>query len=227
LILEICAYNIQSCLVAQQAGASRIELCADPLQGGTTPSIGLLQYVREHIFIPVFPMIRPRGGNFIYNADELAIMEKDIIAVRQLGFPGIATGVQQRDGTIHTEALKRLVEAAGPMAVTCHKVFDTTPDAFAALESVIDAGCSRILTSGLQKTAVEGAAVLAQLIERANGLITIMPGGGVRSSNIAELVRATGAAEYHSSALVAKAKEFIADENEVKELVSQLKRSGA
>ncbi len=226
MILEVCAYNIQSCVIAEKAGASRIELCADPAQGGTTPSYGLLQYAIDHISIPIFPMIRPRGGNFIYDADELAIMEKDILACKQLGYTGIATGVQLPGGRIGTKQLKRLVALAHPMAVTCHKVFDATPDAFLALEDVIDAGCTRILTSGLKKTAIEGAPLLSQLITRAAGRIIIMPGGGVRSANIAALARETGAAEYHSSALIAKTTNYIADEEEARLMVNHLQQPG-
>ena len=167
-------------------------------------------------------MIRPRGGNFVYDAHELAIMQKDILACREMGYPGIATGVQLPDSSIDTEQLKRLVDYAGPMAVTCHKVFDATPDPFAALEAVLAAGCARILTSGLKKTATEGASLLAELKIRASGRIIIMPGGGVRSTNIAELAKATGAPEYHSSALVGKATNYIADEQEVRFMVEQL-----
>ncbi len=223
MILEICAFNIQSCVVAAKAGAGRIELCVDPLQGGTTPSYGLVRYALDKIAIPIFPMVRPRGGNFVYDADELEIMKKDVISFRELGCPGIATGIQLRDGRIDVELLSRLVEWAHPMNVTCHKVFDTTPNAFEALEDVITAGCSRILTSGLHKTAVEGAGVIADLVAQAGGRITIMAGGGVRSSNITQLVSQTGAAEYHSSGLVARGVNHIADEEEIKLIVKILR----
>ena len=223
MILEVCAYNIQSCIVAEKAGASRIELCMDPTQGGTTPSYGLIEYVLERIAIPAYPMIRTRGGNFVYDADELAIMKKDILTCRALGCPGIATGMQLKNERIDTENLKRIVDWAYPMAVTCHKVFDATPNAFEALEDVIGTGCSRILTSGLHKTAIEGMDVLKQLVTQAGNRIIIMPGGGVRSGNIAELIKGTGAQEYHSSGLVAKATNFVADETEVKLMVDQLK----
>src|ERR1035437_372648 len=127
MLLEICAFNIQSCIIAEKAGAARIELCAGAIYGGTTPSYGLIQYALAHISIPVYPMIRPRGGNFIYDADEMAIMQKDILACRELGGRGIATGIQLPDGRINTEQLKRIVAWAHPMEVTCHKVFDGTP----------------------------------------------------------------------------------------------------
>ena len=222
-LLEVCAFNIQSCLIAERAGAGRIELCMDPMQGGTTPSYGLIEYVLDKISIPAFPMIRTRGGNFVYDADELAIMKRDVLACRELGCAGIATGIQLSDGRIDVENLKRIVEWAHPMTVTCHKVFDATPDAFAALEDVIAAGCTRILTSALHKTAVEGTDVLKQLVVQAGDRIIIMPGGGVRSSNIGKLAEDTGAQEFHSSGLIARGTNHIADEEEVRLMVEQLK----
>ena len=222
MILEICAFNIQSCFVAEKGGAQRIELCADPLQGGTTPSFGLVQYALEHLSIPVFPMIRPRGGNFIYDADELAIMKTDILTCRALGVPGIATGVQLPDGRIDVEQMKRIVEWAYPMSVTCHKVFDGVPDAAEALEALIAAGCNRVLTSGLKKTALESTGLLSQLIAQAAGRIIIMPGGGVRSSHLAQLAKETGAKEFHSSALIARGTDHVADIQEVQMMAGAL-----
>jgi len=209
-------------MVAAKAGAGRIELCVDPLQGGTTPSYGLVRYALEKIAIPVFPMVRPRGGNFVYDADELEIIKKDIFTFLELGCPGIATGIQLPDGRIDVELLSRLVEWAHPMSVTCHKVFDATPNAFEALEDVITAGCSRILTSGLSKTAVEGAAVIADLVAQAGSRIVIMPGGGVRSSNIVQLARETGAGEFHSSCLVARGVNHVANEEEARMIMAGL-----
>lgn len=220
MILEICAFNIQSCRIAEKAGAKRIELCADPQAGGTTPSYGLIEYALRELSIPIFPMIRPRGGDFVYDDDEMAVMKRDIMICKDMGCPGIATGVQLRDGRINTEQMKHIAAWAYPMVVTCHKVFDRTPDAFEALNDVIAAGCSRVLTSGLHKTALEGSGVLAELVSMANGHIVIMPGGGVRSENIAQLVKETGATEFHSSALIARATDHIADEQEVRMLVS-------
>lgn len=222
MLLEICAYNIQSCMIAEKAGASRIELCADPDVGGTTPSYGLIQYTLAHLSIPVFPMIRPRGGNFVYDEYELDIMRRDILACRELGCPGIATGILTQDGRIDVPNLSRLVEWAGPMAVTCHKAFDRTTDATQALEDVVAAGCSRVLTSGLRPTATEGSNVLQQLVKLANGRIVIMPGGGVRSTNIAELVTLVNANEYHSSGIVQKSELYLADEEEIRMMVRAL-----
>lgn len=223
MILEVCAFNIQSCIIAEKAGASRIELCADPLEGGTTPSFGTLQYAIEQITIPVFPMIRPRGGSFVYDADELEIMRRDILTCRELGFPGIATGIQLSNGRIAVDDLKRIVEWAHPMSVTCHKVFDATPDALQSLEDVIAAGCDRILTSGLKKTALDGASVIAQLITQSAGRIIIMPGGSVRSANITQLATETQATEFHSSGLVSRGTNHIANEEEVRKLVEGLR----
>jgi copper homeostasis protein len=222
MILEVCAYNIQSCMTAARAGASRIELCADPSCGGTTPSYGLVEYALANVPIPVFPMVRPRGGNFVYDATELDIMKRDIRILKELGCTGIATGIQLATGAIDTDALKRIVAWAYPMSVTCHKVFDVTHDAGQSLERVIEAGCSRILTSGLKKTAVDGAATIFDLVAQAAGRIIIMPGGSVRSDNIAELARVTGAGEFHSSGIIHKDGNYMADEQEVALMVKQL-----
>ena len=223
MLVEICAFNIQSCIIAERAGAARIELCAGAVYGGITPSYGTIRYALEKIGIPVYPMIRPRGGNFIYDAAELEIMKTDILTCRELGCAGIATGVQLPDGRINTEVLKRLVDWAHPMEVTCHKVFDGTPDAVAALEDVIAAGCTRVLTSGLCDTALQGAETLARLIVQAAGRIIIMPGGGIRPANVMEIVKTTGAKEYHSSAIVSRVNEETANEEEVRALVQSLR----
>lgn len=222
MLLEICAYNIQSCMVAERAGAGRIELCANPLQGGTTPSYGLIEYALEHIKIPVFPMIRPHGGGFVYDNDDLAIMKKDILACKSMGCLGIAVGVLDTDNRVNAAAIKHIVEWAYPMEVTFHKAFDETPDAFEALETIIDAGCRRILTSGLHKTALEGASTITGLIQQTGGRIIIMAGGGIRSGNINQLSKATGATEFHSSAILNVLNGEIANEEEIKLMVSKL-----
>ena len=223
MLLEICAFNIQSCFVAQEAGAGRIEFCSDPLQGGVTPSFGAIEYALEHLTIPIFPMIRPRGGDFVYNSAEMEIMKRDILKCKELGCKGIATGSQNPNKELNIEQLKWLVEWAYPMQVTCHKVFDMVADPFRSLEELISAGVSRVLTSGTKKTALEGASIIAGLVNQAHGRITIMPGGGVRSSNLGQLVTHTQAIEFHSSGILSRATEFIADEAEVRALLSILK----
>jgi len=216
MLLEICAFNIRSCFIAESAGASRIELCANPLQGGTTPSYGTILHALGNINIPVFPIIRPRGGDFVYDNDEMSIIKKDILTSKDLGCKGIATGVLTVDNTIDISAIRQIVEWAYPMQVTFHKAFDEVPDAFEALEILIDAGCKRVLTSGLHRTAMEGAVTVSQLVTQAAGRIVVMPGGGVRGHNIADLAKQTGTKEFHSAALVNMLNSETADENEVK-----------
>ena len=223
MILEVCAFNIQSCLIADKAGAARVELCADPLEGGTTPSYGLIEYALAHTRIPVWPMIRPRGGSYLFDESEIAIVTKDILICRELGCPGVVTGVQMANGKIDTTQMKRFVELAYPMTVSCHKAFDETTDAIEALDSLIEAGCVRVLTSGLQKTALEGAPLLARLVEHAAGRITIMPGGSIRSSNIGAIAAATGAIEFHSSGVIKRGAVNITDDEEVRKMVHALK----
>lgn len=199
-LLEVCAFNLTSSIIAEKAGAKRVELCENPADGGTTPSYGTIKLTREKISIALYPIIRPRGGNFFYDEEEFAVMQQDILLCKQLGCDGISTGVHKLNGEIDTDRLKRIVEWAYPMGVTCHRVFDATPDAFKALEAIIDCGCERILTSGQRSTAPEGIELLAKLVQQADGRITIMPGAGVRSSNIEALVKGTGATEFHTSA---------------------------
>jgi copper homeostasis protein len=222
MTLEICAYNIQSALIAEKAGADRIEFCADPSQGGITQSHGAIRYALDRISIPVFPMIGTRGGGYVFDKDELEIIKKDILFCKEAGCKGIATGMRLADGSIDIENLKRLTELAYPMEVTCHKAFDITPDLFAALEEIIAAGCKRILTSGGQKTAIEGADILAQLVAQAAGRIIIMPGGSVRSSNIDQLMAKTAALEFHSSGITNSGAGFIADEQEVSSMAHKV-----
>lgn len=186
-------------MVAAGAGAGRIELCDNAPEGGTTPSYGLIRTVREKLDIPVFPIIRPRGGNFLYNEDEIDIIRKDILMCRDLGCDGISTGMERQNGEIDIVLMQRAVEWAYPMQVTCHRVFDRTPDPYKALEDLVQAGCSRILSSGQQPGAIQGAALLAGLVAAAGDRIVIMPGGGVRAANIAQLIHSTGAAEYHTA----------------------------
>ncbi len=203
MLLEVCAFNLQSSVIAERAGAKRVELCENPLDGGTTPSYGTIKLTREKIGISLYPIIRPRGGNFFYDEEEFAIIKQDILLCKQLGCDGISTGVHLQNGEIDTERFKRIVEWAYPMGVTCHRVFDATPDPFKALEDIIDCGCERILTSGQKSGAPEGIEMLADLVLRAEGRIIIMPGAGVRSSNIEKLISGTGATEFHTSARIA------------------------
>jgi copper homeostasis protein len=236
-ILEVCAFTIQSCITAEKAGAARVELCDNPIEGGTTPSYGTIKQVREKISILLYPIIRPRSGNYFYSEDEYGIIKKDIEMCRELGCDGISIGTQTIDAEIDVDMLKRIVEWAGPMGVTCNRAFDGAPDPFKALEEVISAGCERILTSGQKTAAPDAAPLLAQLVKQAGDRIIIMPGAGVKSSNIRKLADESGAKEFHSSARVVAPnpityvnKEvsdyghvYVADEKEVRAMVEALK----
>lgn len=198
--LEIAVFNIQSAIVAANAGADRIELCENPADGGTTPSYGTLKIVREKISIPVFPIIRARGGDFFYTDEEFSVMKKDVALCKDLGFEGVVIGLLKKDASIDIEKTKRLVDLAYPMEITFHRAFDRTKDAIKSMEDIIECGCQRILTSGQVPNAFDGKDLIKQLIEQANDRIIIMPGSGVRSNNIKELAEYTCAVELHSSA---------------------------
>jgi copper homeostasis protein len=199
-LLEVAVFNIQSAIAAANAGADRIELCENPADGGTTPSYGYLKTAREKISIPIFPIIRARGGDFFYNDEEFVVMKKDVLLCKDLGFEGIVIGFLNKDATVDKERTKRLVELAYPMEVTFHRAFDRTKDALQSLEDIIGCGCQRILTSGQVPNAFDRRGLIKKLIEQADDRIIIMPGSGVRSNNIKELADYTGATELHSSA---------------------------
>ena len=200
LTLETIAFNIESCKLAQKAGAHRIELCDNPGEGGTTPSYGFIKAARQILTIDLFTIIRPRGGDFFYSDEEFKIMKTDIKVCKDLGCDGVVFGILNDDATIDKVRCKILVQLAYPMSVTFHRAFDRVTDPSQALEDVIECGFERILTSGFYSTAMEGADNLKKLIQVADERIIIMPGSGVRSSNIGELAKTTSAIEFHSSA---------------------------
>lgn len=190
MTIELCAYSLQSCLTAQAAGAHRIELCSGQAEGGTTPSAGLIQLARQHLTIPVYVMIRPRGGDFLYTDTELAVMRADIEAAKKMGVDGIVLGVLQADGTVDMKRTQQLVYQAHPLPVTFHRAFDMTRDPLEALEAVICTGAVRILTSGQQPTAEAGLPLLRQLVNQAAARIGIMAGAGVNPTNASVLIEA-------------------------------------
>jgi copper homeostasis protein len=202
MTLEICCFTINSCILAAKNGADRIELCANPQEGGTTPSYGMIRTVRALVDIQVFPIIRPRGGDFLYETPDLTSMRRDIQWCKNSGCEGVVIGMLKNDGSVDQETLRRFVDLAYPLEVTFHRAFDRVADPFTALEAIIDAGCQRILTSGLQPTVPQGLPLIRELVTRARERIIIMPGSGVRSSNLEELTRESGAREFHSSARV-------------------------
>lgn len=198
--LEVIGFDLASCVTAQECGADRIELCANPHEGGTTPSHGVIALARAHTSIQLFPIIRPRGGDFLYSDLEFRAMIDDIERCVDLGCDGVVIGMLQDDGGVDVSRCAELVRRAGSLQVTFHRAFDRVNDPRTALEQIIDLGCARILTSGLRPDVDRGKQMLRTLVEAAGDRITIMPGSGVRSTNIRELAEFTGARAFHSSA---------------------------
>lgn len=198
--LEIIAFDIASCAIAQAAGASRIELCANPADGGTTPSCGFIKAARALLDIELYVMVRPRGGDFLYSDAEFEIIKTDVDLCKQLGCDGVVIGLLRHDGSVDRERTRALVERAQPMGVTFHRAFDRCRDPFAALDDIIASGCERILTSGQVPSCTDGASLIAELRRQADGRIIIMPGSGLKSSNIIDVAKITGASEFHASA---------------------------
>lgn len=203
-LLEVIAFSIESCVTIEKAGAHRIELCDNPFDGGTTPSYGFIKKARENVGIDLFPIIRPRGGDFLYNDEEFRMMQHDVQLCKALGCDGVVVGLLNKEGTIDKVRTQQLVDGAYPMEVTFHRAFDRVNKAEQALEDVIDCGCTRILTSGLHPTVAEGKDVLKELVAQARGRIIIMPGSGLRAANISSIAQHTGATEFHTSARMAQ-----------------------
>ncbi len=199
--IEIACFNLESALIAQKAGADRVELCADMTFGGTTPLIETIQQAREHLTIDINVMIRSRGGNFVYSDSEFEQMKSEIETIKKLGVNGFVFGILKEDNTINIQQNKALVELAKPLPCTFHRAFDQVSNYEKALEEVISCGFSTILTSGTFPNVMEGKEVLKQLIIQAKNRIEIMPGGGLRSTNISELDEMVNANWYHSSAI--------------------------
>jgi copper homeostasis protein len=199
--LEIIGFNLESCRIAQANGANRIELCVNPGDGGTTPNYGYIKAARKLLQIELYCMIRPRNGDFFYSDEDFAIMKEDIKTAKNLGCDGVI-GLLNKDGSVAKEQCKQLVELAYPLGVTFQRAFDRVKDPFTALEDVIETGCERILTSGLVPSCHDGAKLIGELNKKADDRIIIMPGSGLRSSNIIDVANITGATEFHTSARV-------------------------
>lgn len=203
--IEVCAASVQSALTAQLAGAHRVELCSGLELGGITPSSATIEKAREILDIEVYVLIRPRPGDFFYSSFEFDIIKRDILFCKNVKtddgkvVDGIVIGILQKDGQVDVERTKELVELAAPMKVTFHRAYDRAVDPFLSLEKVIETGAHRILTSGQFADAFEGRFLLQQLVEKANGRISIMPGAGVNAQNILELAKTTQAKEFHLS----------------------------
>ena len=198
ILVEIAAHSVQSALAAQAGGAHRVELFSDPLEGGVTPSEGLIAVVRDRLKIPLHVIIRPRGGDFCYSVEERDVMKRDIAVLKRLGVDGVVLGILNPSGSVNVELTRELVEAARPMSVTFHRAIDLCRDLSAALKEVIDSGADRVLTSGGTAVASEGIPVLQSMVREAGQQIAVMAAGGVRPTNVRTIVQQTGVREVHA-----------------------------
>jgi copper homeostasis protein len=197
-LLEISVETLGAALAAERGGADRIELCKDLSLGGLTPDADLFSAVRAQVRLPIFVMIRPCAGDFVYSTAELAKMKRSIASAKESGMDGVVLGVLTKDHRVDVERTRELVELAKPLPVTFHRAFDEAADLRQALEGVIQSGAHRILTSGGAKSAPEGAAILAELVAAAGDRVVIVPGAGINAGNVLQVARQTGAREFHS-----------------------------
>lgn len=218
--LEIAGFNLESVIIAQDNGADRVELCANMKEGGTTPNFEITKAARDILSIDLNVMIRPRGGNFVYSDFEFEQMKSEIEQFKKLKVDGFVFGILNEDGSLNKAQNAELVALANPLPCTFHRAFDGIKNKFQTLESLIDCGFKTILTSGVETNVVDGIDVLATLVDKANNRITIMPGGGLRSTNIGILKEKTNAVFYHSSAITDSSE--IASGDEVKALKANL-----
>lgn len=227
-LLEISVDTLDKAVAAERGGADRIELCADLSVGGLTPDSKMLRSVREKVRIPIFSMIRPRPGDSVYSGAEFAEMQHSVQVAKAAGMNGVVLGLLQEDRRVDVRRTGELVELARPLPVTFHRAFDETANLGEALEDVIQTGAARNLTSAGAKTALQGAAKLAELVRAARGRILIVPGAGITHSNIAKVAEQTGAIEFHAglcTVLPYSSRDVAAFESEVRELAERLARS--
>ena len=221
--IEICCGSIQSVANAKAGGAVRVELCQGLVEGGTTPSPATIDYAVRGLGLKVFVLVRPRGGDFCYNELEIRTMEEDVADCKKAGAAGIVVGFLHQDGTIDTELTRRFVELSDPLPVTFHRAFDRCTEPLKALEQIIGCGCARILTSGCRPTAMEGADLLQQLVQQADGRIQILAGSGITPENAAALKQKTGVPEIHGSCKFTRADgAWETDAGQVRRLVTEL-----
>lgn len=200
-VLEIACFNVQSCLIAQQAGADRIEFCADYKAGGITPTANDILEARKLVHIPLHVIIRPRGGNFVYESDEIEMMKYSIRLCKEQNIDGVVFGVLNSDNTIDLKVNKELVKLAKPMRITFHRAIDECENIEKAFEEIINLGFNNVLTSGGKRNALEGIEVLKKSQIKFGEKIIIIPGGGIRSNNIESIKNETQCCEFHSAAL--------------------------
>ena len=197
VFIEVCVDSVASAVAAERGGAGRVELCSNLLEGGVTPSAGLIELVRARTSIGLQVMIRPRGGDFCYTPEEFETMRRDIIAAKKLGADGVVVGILDANGTVDIKRTRELVELARPLDVTFHRAFDMSADLFRALESICTTGADRLLTSGGKKTALQAVQQIARLVEAARGRIAIMACGAINHHNAASVIEQTGVREIH------------------------------
>lgn len=197
--LEVCVDSVASAIAAEQGGADRIELCSALSEDGITPSLGLIRTVRKHVQLAVNILLRPRGGDFVYDEDEFAVMREDLRAAKQAGCDGIVLGILTADGCVDCVRTRRLIEEAAPLPVTFHRAIDMVTDQSRALEDVIACGATRLLSSGGKPTALEGVEQLARMHSQSNGRLQMMAGGGVRENNLREIVSIAHITALHTS----------------------------
>lgn len=204
ILLEIIALTVEDCIAAESGGADRIELCAAITTGGLTPSLGMLVECKKRTRIPIMAMVRPRAGGFCYSEDEFAVMRRDAELLLAHGADGIVFGLLHSDATINTVRCQKLLDIANGKQTVFHRAFDVVPEPIGALDQLIDLGFTRVLTSGQKKSAFEGHELLQGLNQHAAGRIEVMPGGGVRPHNAAQIVSGTGCTEVHLTAFSAR-----------------------
>src|SRR5450759_1818461 len=215
-LVEAAVETLDSALAAERAGADRIELCDNLSDGGTTPGAGLIVAVAEGTQLPVFVLIRPRAGGFVYSDDEFDVMIRDIELAGRMGVAGIVTGALTPDSRVDAERMRNLVKAAAGLPVTFHRAIDFAMNLPAALEEAIEAGASRVLTSGGAATAWEGMDLIAALVDQARKRITIIAGGGIREHNVRDVIARTGVREVHAR---------LVDEVQMRGLIDVVKRN--
>jgi copper homeostasis protein len=199
--LEVCVESVSGAVAAQAGGADRVELCANLLEGGTTPSIGSIREARQRLHIRMQVMIRPRGGDFCFSETEYQIMKLDIEAAKAAGADGVVIGILRADGSVDEERTRELIRLARPMSVTFHRAFDMSRDPYEALETLIGIGVDRILTSGQESSVLEGLDLISDLVRKAGDRIIVMPGGGITERNFEKIASQSGARELHVAAL--------------------------
>jgi len=197
IVLEACVDSVEAAVAAQEGGADRVELCANLLEGGTTPSAGTIQLAREKLGIGLNVMIRPRGGDFCYSDAEFEVMKLDVQLAKKLGADGVVSGILKENGAIDTLRTGELLELARPLSVTFHRAFDMARDPYEAIKDLIGLGIDRILTSGQDLSALEGLDLIADLVQKAGDRIIVMPGGGITERNVQKIVLHSGAREVH------------------------------